>query len=358
MIPSLVFGQFYHEPVAPSLQGGALLQALLAEYKTTTVLGDSEVKDVLMADIYYDASAQEVRCIYTEHARPLSPNSDDPNQEVFDNGQASGINVEHIYPRNKGAKIGIAESDMHHLAPAKVNVNGDRNNLPFGEIVDSQTDRWYYLSMERTSPPSAEIDLWSEWTNVAFEPRESVKGDVARAMMYFYTMYRDFADGEDDMFFAIQQETLCDWHYRDPVDSAEWHRTWRIAQYQEGKPNPYVLDCSVAARTYCGDTSSECIQTVDTDDLSRESFTVGHAYPNPTSYGEVTVPFSISRSSVVGLVIYDLLGRQYAHHPIEYGAGNHAITVALPHAGQWIVEIVVEDHESVQCTRQIISQLR
>lgn len=234
-----------------------------------------------MAVIYFDSQEEEVRCVYTDYRKPLSPTSDDPNQEVFDEGRATGLNVEHIYPRNRGARIGNAEADMHHLAPSKVNVNSDRGNVPFGEIEDNATDRWYWQERERTSIPTSDIDQYSEWINTRFEPREDFKGNVARAMMYFYTMYRSEADDTDPDFFSGQVETLCQWHYADPVDSLEWHRTWRIAAYQEDKPNPFVLDCSVAARTYCPEVDHICTQIVDVQ--STEDVAPPLVYPNPAS---------------------------------------------------------------------------
>jgi hypothetical protein len=279
--------QFYFTPVSSDLSDESLLTELRATYKTSTVLDDSGVKDTLMAVIYYDRDLEQVSCVYTQHVKPLSPNSDDPNQEVFDNGASSGLNVEHIYPRAKGASIGIANSDMHHLAPAKVNVNADRGNLPFGENNDNQTDRWYWQSSQRTSRPTTNIDQYSEWlTNSAFEPREDFKGNVARAVMYFYTMYTAQADNADPTFFSSQIDMLCDWHYADPVDSAEWHRTWLIADYQEGKPNPFVLDCSVAARSYCPEIDATCQQTVDVEETAVVSALM--ISPNPSD-GLITI---------------------------------------------------------------------
>lgn len=297
--------QFYFTPVSPDLSDESLLAELRDTYKTSTVLDDSAVKDTLMAVIYYDAELEQVACVYTQHIKPLSPDSDDPNQEVFDNGAASGLNVEHIYPRNKGASFGLPNSDMHHLAPAKVNVNADRGNLPFGENNDNQTDRWYWQSTERTSRPTTNIDQYSEWlTNTAFEPREDFKGNVARAVMYFYTMYTAQAESADPSFFSNQIETLCDWHYADPVDSAEWHRTWLIAEFQEDKPNPFVLDCSVAARSYCPEVDATCQQTVDVTETMVERTLL--ITPNPSS-GRFTLDGLVEDDSVV---IYNAFGAE------------------------------------------------
>ena len=81
---------------------------------------------------------------------------------------------------------------MHNLFPSRVKTNNDRGNRPFGESPDASTTRWYLLNTELTNVPSSMIDKYSELGSAGqFEPREEVKGDIARAMMYTYTIYRD-----------------------------------------------------------------------------------------------------------------------------------------------------------------------
>lgn len=334
LISASGFSQFLHQSILPDLDDEMLMEAIVRDYKPNVVLSESNMKDTLMLRIYREDDGM-VRGIYTLHAKPLSGNSSDPNQEVFDNGQPTGLNVEHIYPKDKGAKIGFGRSDMHHLAPAKVNVNGDRNNLPFAEIPDQQTSRWYWMNQEITSPPTSNIDDYSEWTNERFEPREDTKGNVARAMFYFYTMYRTNAMNLDPNYFDGQRATLCDWHFADPVDDAEWDRTFRIGSYQQGKPNPFVLDCSLA-RLYCPDLSASCAQTVSADEVDLTSLPA--AYPNP-AHSLLYLP--TLDDLTLQATLYDLYGQAIAetqedtlridHLPnglyvlrIAYGAASHS----------------------------------
>ena len=82
------------------------------------------------------------------------------------------------------------------------------------------------------------------------EPRESVAGDVARAMFYVWAVYGPFgADQLDADFWAAQREVLLDWHAQDPVDPAEIDRTLIIESHQ-GTANPFVLDPTLAARAF------------------------------------------------------------------------------------------------------------
>ena len=136
---------------------------------------------------------------------------------------------------------------MHALRPCKDNVNSARNNKPFNEITDAQTITWYWQDSQSSNIPSSNIDEYSENHESYFEPREDRKGDIARTMFYFYTMYSDVAD---DDFFEVQREILKTWHGQDPIDEDEITRTWQIADYQENKPNPFILDETLVERAY------------------------------------------------------------------------------------------------------------
>jgi hypothetical protein len=251
--------QFDHEPVFGDLDGEALRDALVQNYKTTKVLDYDEARDTFFSKI--DAVDNILECVYTGYKINLNPNLD-PTIDAF----SKGINTEHTYPRSKGAIEGtLAFSDMHHLFPTREGVNADRGSLPFQEVTDSQTDKWYFEDNVTTSIPSQGIDNYSELlTGDSFEPREKHKGDVARAYFYFYTMYKNQADQEAPNFFGLQQETMCQWHFEDPVDEKEWTRNEKIAAYQDGKKNPFILDCRLA-RLYCDQIEGSCL-TVGTGD--------------------------------------------------------------------------------------------
>ena len=183
-----------------------------------------------------------LRGIYSDFAVAVDPDSSLPRSEAF----SQGINAEHAWPQSKGA-TDVARSDLHHLFPSRVSVNSRRGNLPFADIDDDQTQRWLLEDEELQEIPPSNIDAYSESTRDAFEPRESVKGNIARAMFYFNTVYSEQADQE---FFERQQNTFCEWAVADPVDRAEVERSNAIASRQ-GNENPFVLDPSLAQRTYC-----------------------------------------------------------------------------------------------------------
>ena len=184
----------------------------------------------------------EVKAVYTNYAVTL-PGGVDPSTHLYENG----INCEHVWPQSLGAGSEPQKSDMHIIRPCKDNVNSARGNKPFNDVIDSQTTTWYFEDQQTSNIPSSNIDEYSENHGSYFEPREDKKGDVARTIFYFKVMYSEVAD---ENFFNQQKEILKDWHLQDPSDADEIVRTWKIADYQQNKPNPFVLDESLIVRSF------------------------------------------------------------------------------------------------------------
>jgi len=290
-----------YEPVFPNLSGQELLDSLVSDYKPPVLLPQAQARDTLFSKIY--AYHDSLTCVYTGYKIHLDP-TQDPTQAAF----AFGINTEHTFPQSLGA-MNQAEGDMHHLYPTREDVNGDRGNLPFAEIPDNQTEDWYYLGQQTSNIPSANIDLYSERKSGYFEPREDHKGNVARAMFYFYTMYKAQADAANQSFFESQRPTLCAWHLLDPVDEPEWNRTWRIAPYQSDKPNPFVLDCTLPERCFCAEFQQQCTPTATNEVPVNQGFTIDKITPNPFSETAV-VNFTLREAAQVRLQVFNAFGQQ------------------------------------------------
>lgn len=253
----VLFAQFKHLDVFPGENGATLINHLFTDYKPATVLNYTDARYKMYKEIYNIKDS--VSCVYSHHTLYLDPTYSNPIDYLSKSGSANGINCEHTFPQSKGAETGNAKSDMHHLFPSRAAVNEARLNYPYADIVDTKTKSWYYRSSEISSIPKQLIDEYSESISGYFEPREDHKGNVARAIFYFFTMYEIQADRA---FFEEMRPTLCQWHLKDPVDSLEWYRTYKIATYQDQKPNPFVLDCSLPKRCYCSDIS-ECLTQVN-----------------------------------------------------------------------------------------------
>ena len=246
------------QTIHPGLTGDELATALAATYTPTATYGYDRARDTLFAAVHMErmddgTSTDSLRGLYSGHAIWIDP-ALDPTSAAW--SASPRFSTEHLWPANRGATEGTdAHRDMHHLAPVMQSVNSSRSDHPFAEVVDADADRWWGPDgVTRTSmPPAAERDLYTEKLGGAsplLEPRESVAGDVARAMFYVWTVYGTFgADQLDAQFWAEQRDALLDWHAQDPVDQAEIDRTLTIEAHQ-GTPNPFVLDATLAARAF------------------------------------------------------------------------------------------------------------
>ncbi|MBI5804573.1 endonuclease [candidate division TA06 bacterium] len=226
----------------PGVTGRALIDSLRKYYKTVTVQTYDTARDKMYGEI--DIQSGSLTCVYSGWTITGGPTADPTAWAT-----AGDINCEHTWPQSLLDST-KTESDMHHLFPTKMLVNADRGNSPFAEIPDASTQYWYYQSLERgTSIPSSNIDAYAEVIlNISCEPREVQQGNTARAMFYVLTMYQ--LGDTSDAWWTGQKYDLRDWHAGDPSDSTEKSRTWKIAAYQQNKPNPFVIDSSLVDRCY------------------------------------------------------------------------------------------------------------
>jgi len=239
-------------PIAEGEEGSGLITQLESTYGGAETLDyDGGARDTLFA-VVYGAQDDSLRTVYSDYSKFI-PSDADPTIAAcnFDPStctESDDINTEHAWPQSLGSSEEPARGDMHILFPARGDVNGDRLTYPFAEIDDADADRWYLRETSRTTPPT-NSDLWSkvDFDNQRFEPRSGVKGDIARAILYFITMYPDRADLD---FFRTQKSTMLQWHADDPVDADEMRRNVLQASYQENRLNPYVVDPTLADRAF------------------------------------------------------------------------------------------------------------
>ncbi len=165
------------------------------------------------------------------------------------------INAEHTVPQSffsSGAEP--MRSDILHLYPTHGSVNSARGNRPFEEIPASQVDNWYSVTGSNQlavqgSTPSSDLELWSRVTPSAFEPRDDHKGDVARAVFYFYTMYANNNAVTTTIDDVADPALLFQWHTDDPVSALEQTRNDRVENAQ-GNRNPYIDHPDAVGRAF------------------------------------------------------------------------------------------------------------
>ena len=198
--------------IGPGLTRVNLFDYLNTNYKTSTTLGYNQARDVMYSTIDLEDD-NTLKGIYTNYTITI-----DPNQDPRPQTNAQNMNCEHSWPQSMGAGSEPQKSDLHHLYPCRGNVNSSRGNKPYAEIDDNNTDKWWRFDYYETSIPSQYIDEFSEVDNDngKFEPREVVKGNIARGMFYFFTIYNEEADHN---FFEEQKDFLnlrsfLSWYHR------------------------------------------------------------------------------------------------------------------------------------------------
>jgi Endonuclease I/Secretion system C-terminal sorting domain len=184
----------------------------------------------------------------------------------------SPLNCEHTVPQSFFNSASPMVSDIHHLFPAYDSWNSLRSNYPFYECNDAQTQVWIIGSTQTPTMPTTNIDGYSEYYNGSFEPRESHKGNLARAVAYFYTVYPTEAG---QIFSTILPNTLCNWSNLDPVDAAEQSRNTKAATYQ-GNRNPFIDHPDWVTRAWCP-------QLLATDEHIQKGTDIQSIIPNPTN---------------------------------------------------------------------------
>lgn len=243
------------------------------------------------------------------------------------------LNCEHTVPQSFFRPAGEEDSsepmrsDIHHLFPTYGSWNSTRNNYPFHDIEDDRTTSWMYLDKSFTVMPDEDIDLYSEFSNLLtsrFEPREDHKGNVARAIFYFYTMYED----NELVYRPIEDvgdiEELIAWHEADPVDDAEIARNDAIADYQ-GNKNPFVSHPELVARAWSTVLASATPATAP-------EVTV---FPNPA---DKMVSLRMNKvNSIARLKISTLSGRTVLQTQIT--APETSIDVSALSGGVYLLEV-------------------
>lgn len=191
-----------------------------------TNLGYNEAREQMYG--FVDADGGQIACIYTGFEQS-SGFVTYPNP----------INAEHIVPQSFYGSASPMKSDIWSIRPCHGSANSARSNKPFGEVADGSA-QWYGVNGSgdyfSTGSTPANADDFSESSGGIWEPREEFKGDVARSVFYFYTMYPTQAG---DISGVCDPQILYDWHLQDPVSPVEQTRNNRTETAQ-GNRNPYV----------------------------------------------------------------------------------------------------------------------
>lgn len=293
--------------IAPSLTKSELIDHIQENYSVTTSLSYSAARDRMFEDI--DGKSGVITCVYTGYSIEFTDRQDAQDG----NNEDSDFNTEHIWPQSFFDSDSPMRSDIHHLYPTRQDVNGARSNFKFDEIPDDQTDSWWRAGdIESPTIPSTNIDEYSELlSGTSFEPREDLKGNVARSIFYFWTIYQNnssiISDGTDnEAFFEGMKDVLLTWHNADPVDSIEVARSIQIEGFQ-GNRNPFIHDTTLVRRAYFDGLAI----SNETDFDVPKHITLNQNYPNPFN-PSTQISYTLDRQGFISLKVFDVTGREIA----------------------------------------------
>jgi endonuclease I len=227
----------------------------------------------------------------------------------YDNGNGTyndSWNREHVWAKSHGdfGTANGAGTDVHHIRPADRSVNSDRSNLDFdnggGPHVEATGCRY-------------DSDSW--------EPRDAVKGDVARMIFYMAVRYEG-DNGEPDLEVVDyvtnwgypdypkypihgKLSTLLEWHFDDPVDDWERNRNDSIFTYQRNR-NPFIDSSGFVTRIWIDTTGQSGNSNLFFSEYI-DDYSLYPCYPNPFN-PTTTIQYDLFKETTVTLRIYDLRG--------------------------------------------------
>ncbi|BDU51384.1 endonuclease [Haliovirga abyssi] len=216
----------YYASIGADITGSALKAELNDIIDNQTELTYSEVYDALVVTDRDPNNANNVIEIYT------GKSIDGPKE--YDGGK--GWNREHVWAKSHG-DFGTTKgpgTDLHHIRVADVSVNSARGNKEFdiGGTPNSEATEC-----------KSDSDSW--------EPRDEVKGDIARMLFYMAVRYEG-EHGEPDLKLSEdinddpkapthgKLSVLLEWNKNDPVSETEIRRNNIIDKDYQHNRNPFI----------------------------------------------------------------------------------------------------------------------
>lgn len=156
-------------------------------------------------------------------------------------GSLDSWTYEHLWPTDRGVTGRPASTDVQNLRPEQTRVKSYRRGLFYGSCGTVEYADVCKMPAESGLPDDTALDkkIWL--------PPASVRGDIARALMYMDLRYSDDAFNltltdcppfkENNMGYLSQ---LIEWHLADPVDTEEQQRNFKACNSYQGNRNIFV----------------------------------------------------------------------------------------------------------------------
>ncbi|NVO03976.1 MAG: endonuclease [Bacteroidetes bacterium] len=214
----------------------------------------------------------------------------------------------------------VPYSDLHNLFPVEfTNANAKRSNYPLGVVV-TPTFSWN----------GGKLGLNASG-QTCYEPKDSEKGDAARAILYMAICYT----GTNGNLWALpstqDQNVLKLWNQQDPPSNWEIARNDYIA-WKQGNRNPfvdsaqYVCYINFSNMTYISNPGGNCASVGISQVENNTSNTV--VYPNPTS-GNFNVEFTAQKQTNYNVKLIDFTGKLIRNINYTTSIGENKIDVSV-----------------------------
>ena len=155
------------------------------------------------------------------------------------------VNAEHVVPQSFFKSKTPMVSDLNHLFSAPAKLNNVRSNYKFAEFDYSECAQHCKDFECQSGAPSSNPDAYSCLSHSrTWMPRKEDRGRIARAVLYFFTMYDEY-----DISLVGSAETFKKWNRQYAPDSIEKARN-ELVNKTQGNRNPYIDDPSLADEVF------------------------------------------------------------------------------------------------------------
>ncbi|MFA8299126.1 MAG: endonuclease [Hyphomicrobiales bacterium] len=301
---------------AEGLKGQELKEALHNIIKNHKTYSYDDLRDFILRESDEDPeNSNNVIVIYSGRSYPKNDFG----------GGANDWNREHVWAKSHG-DFGTkrpAGSDAHHIRPCDASVNSSRGNKDFdiGGTPHKEAAGCF-----------ADKDSW--------EPRDEVKGDVARMLFYMATRYEGEGQEPDLELnekvnngktpFHGKLSALLEWHKQDPPDAFEKRRNEVVFSYQENR-NPFIDHPEYVIGVYEPD------QYTSVDDIIKEQPLI--FYKRGQNILNVDLSMFDSAQSV-NSALYDITGTLVKEISCKAGQQNN-ISLVNNSNGVYIIKLKV-----------------
>jgi endonuclease I len=256
----------------------------------------------------------------------------------------NGWTREHVWAKSRG-DFGITRgpgTDVHALRPLDNSTNSKRSNRSFNNCNNCKavTDQW-----------GNETGSQQDENDYSFEPRDAVKGDVARMLFYMAVRYESL-DGHADLEFTESMlpqgdkqpihgvlSVLLAWHRNDPVDAWEENRNNIIFKDYQKNRNPFI-DFPVLAEHLWG---TKIGLNWSKEVLSIETFkeTIASIYPNPVANNLHLKGFGKNAK----VAIYSTIGKMVLTTEIDT---NNTVIDVSSLSGMYLIHVITSEKRTTK----------